>query len=181
MDAAQILAEARARPAVSGVRIIGIDGPAGAGKSTLARAISDLSGAPVIEIDDFLTWTSLESWWPRFVAEILDPLARGVDLEYRARDWWGDRDGDSLLPETKHVAWSPIVIIEGVSVTRAVAADRYALRVWVEAPADERLRRGIARDGEDQRAQWLAWQELEDEFFRSDGTRARADIHLSTA
>jgi len=165
---------------VSGVRIIGIDGPAGSGKSTLARAISAETGAPVIEIDDFLTWTSLEVWWPRFVAEILDPLAAGRDLEYGARDWWGDRDGDSLLPEPKRVRWSPLVVVEGVSVTRRAAAERYALRVWLEADPEVRLARGIARDGEDQRRQWLAWQSLEAEFFRADDTRARADIIIAT-
>jgi uridine kinase len=72
------------------------------------------------------------------------------------------------------------VVLEGVSVTRAAAAGRYAYRVWVDAPRDLRLERGVARDGEDQRPQGGAWQAMEDEFFALDGTRARADLRIET-
>ncbi len=69
----------------------------------------------------------------------------------------------------------------GVSVTRAVAADRYAFRIWVDAPAPLRLARGVERDGSDQTAQWAAWQEMERAFFAADGTAARADLRVDTA
>jgi hypothetical protein len=48
--------------------------------------------------------------------------------------------------------------------------------VWVEAPAEERLRRGLARDGERLRAQWLRWEELEAAVFAAEWTRERADL-----
>jgi len=34
----------------------------------------------------------------------------------------------------------------------------------------------LDRDGEDHRALWERWQAEEDEFFRVDGTRERADL-----
>jgi cytidylate kinase len=54
-------------------------------------------------------------------------------------------------------------------------------RVWVEAPYDVRLARGIERDGESHRDLWLAWIAEEAAFFAADGTRERADLVLATA
>ncbi len=70
----------------------------------------------------------------------------------------------------------PFVVVEGVTCTRREIADRLAVRVWVEAPADERLRRGLARDGESHRHLWERWMREEDAFFARDGTRERADV-----
>ena len=53
---------------------------------------------------------------------------------------------------------------------------RLAVRVWVEAPPSLRLRRGIVRGGEAQRANWLRWAEWEHHHFAEDGTRERADV-----
>ncbi len=50
--------------------------------------------------------------------------------------------------------------------------------MWVEAPDDVRLRRGLDRDGEDQRDHWLAWMAAEREHYRRNATRERADVVL---
>lgn len=181
---------ARAGTGAASVRIIGVDGPAGSGKSTLARELAEAAAArlgvavPVICIDDFVGWTDLDAeartWWPRLEAEVLAPLERGRDLAWRRRDWLGDPEGLGLLPEPASAEWAPLAILEGVSVTRAAAAGRLAFAVWVEAPRELRLARGVERDGEQERAHLLAWQQLEDEFFASDGTRDRADVVLAT-
>jgi pantothenate kinase-related protein Tda10 len=62
---------------VRGIRIVGIDGPSGAGKSTLALELASLLDAPVIQIDDFVSWNDFAGWWPRFERQVLDPLLRG--------------------------------------------------------------------------------------------------------
>ncbi len=72
------------------------------------------------------------------------------------------------------------MLLEGVSATRAAVTDRLAYRIWVEAPRDERLRRGVERGGEDHRHLWERWQPMEEAFFQADGTRARADIVIDT-
>lgn len=172
---ARTIADAARASAVPGVRIIGIDGPSGAGKSTVAREVAAVLGAPVVEIDDFVSWGDFAGWWPRFEAQVVTPLLAGRDARYEVRDWQNDEFGDALAG-WKSVARHPFVLFEGVTCTRRAVADRLAVRVWVDAPAEERLRRGLLRDGEDHRALWERWMREEAEFFARDGTRTRADI-----
>jgi hypothetical protein len=46
----------------------------------------------------------------------------------------------------------------------------------MEAPEEERLRRGIERDGESHRSLWCQWMEEESQFFATDHTRDRANL-----
>ena len=95
MEFAEVAAAVRARPPVSGVRIVGVDGPSGGGKSWLAGRLAEALSAPVVAIDDFVSWDSFAGWWPRFDAQVLTPLLAGRDAVYRCRDW-SDWYGDSL-------------------------------------------------------------------------------------
>lgn len=169
-----ITAAARASR-IEGVRLIGIDGPSGAGKSTIARAVARDLDAPIVEMDDFVSWGNFAGWWPRFDAEVVEPLLAGRTSTYQVRDWQGDEFGEGLAG-WKSVDPAPFVIFEGVTCTRRAIADRLAVRVWVDAPADERMRRGIARDGESHRHLWERWMPEEAAFFAADGTAARADV-----
>jgi len=166
---------------VPGVRLIGVDGPSGSGKSTLARPLAERLDAPVIEIDDFVSWVDFSGWWPRFEDQVLEPFLSGKDAVYQRRDWAGDEFGKGL-GEWRTVPWAPIVVIEGVTCTRVAAARHLACRIWVEAPPEERLRRGLARDGHGatHRGRWKTWMEEENVFFSADGTRVRADFIVPT-
>lgn len=172
---ADILADIRRREPTSGTRLVGVDGPSGSGKSTLARCLASLSDATVVELDDFLSWGDLESWWPRFEEDALGPLSQGQDARYRIRDWKNDEFGKTLNG-WKTSPWSEIIIIEGVTSTRAAIDERLAYRIWVDAPPSVRLTRGLHRDGESHRQLWLDWMALEDEFFAREKPRARADL-----
>ncbi|NUT35894.1 MAG: hypothetical protein HOV79_22795 [Hamadaea sp.] len=180
--ARQILDRALARPS-DGVRVIGVDGCAGSGKSTIARQLAEFSGAGLVEIDDFLSWDDFSGWWPRFDEQVLTPLLAGKDAYYQVRDWANDWRGGAL-GGWKTLPWQPLVIIEGVTCTRRESAGRLAYNVWVEAPADVRLARGLARDhgqGYDVTELWRSWMRQEDEFFAADGTRDRADAVVDTS
>ncbi len=185
MNAVDLVLDRLASVDGGALRIVGIDGPAGSGKSTLAAAIAEATGAPIVGIDDFVGWTDLDprgkTWWPRLEAEVLGPFLAGASIAYHRRDWHGDPEGIGVLPSPTVIATpGPLLILEGVSVTRRAIAGRLAVRVWVEAPWNVRLERGLARDGEAMREHWLVWQELESAFFALDGTRDRADVVLST-
>jgi uridine kinase len=172
----EVADQVRSRPTPHGLRIVGVDGPSGSGKTTLAARLAALTGASVIPIDDFLSWQHLADWWPRFDAQVLHPLTTGHDAHYQARDW-SDWHGDTL-GEWTTVPWSPLVIIEGVTSTRAAAGNRLAYRIFVDAPPDLRLSRGLNRDGEQHRELWQDWMRREDAFFEADQTRDRADLRV---
>jgi uridine kinase len=162
-------------PSVHGMRIVGIDGPSGAGKSTFALQLASLLDAPIIHIDDFVSWNDFAGWWPRFENQVLDPLLRGEPTRYQQRDWVSDEFGDSL-GQWATVAWSPVILVEGVTCTRRDSIGKLAYAVWMEAPEEERLRRGIERDGESHRSLWRQWMEEESQFFAADHTRDRANL-----
>lgn len=176
----QIAAAVAAREPVNGIRIVGIDGPSGSGKSHLASSLSEALEAPIIAIDDFVSWESFAGWWPRFDTQVLTPLVNGEAAIYQARDWT-DWYG-SALGEWKTQAWSPTVIIEGVTCTRRETIGRLAYAIWVEAPAPLRLARGLTRDSSFAGAEqlWHKWMAEEEYFFASDGTRDRADLIIGT-
>ena len=162
----------------TGIRLIGVDGPSGSGKSTLAARLAARSSAPIVAVDDFVSWSDFAGWWPRFDRQVLTPLLSGADARYQVRDWANDEFGTSL-DGWKAVAWAPLVILEGVTCTRLAAANRLAYTIWVEAPEDLRLQRGLGRDGTDHRQLWLTWMAEERDTFAADGTRARADLRVS--
>ncbi len=177
----EIAGAVASREPVNGIRIVGIDGPSGAGKSHLAARLAARLSAPVVAVDDFVSWDCFASWWPRFDAQVLTPLLAGEDAVYQARDW-SDWYGSSL-GGWKTQPWSSTVIFEGVTCTRRDTIGRIAYAVWVEAPAPLRLARGLARDRSFAGAEelWERWMVEEDRFFTADATRDRADLVLDTA
>lgn len=154
------------------VRIVAIDGPGGSGKSTFARRLADAAGgAQVVPTDDFASWDNPVNWWPRLLEQVLEPLARGEAGRYQRFDWPTNR-----LAEWIAVEPAPIVVVEGVSSARLEWQHHLSFVVWVDTERETRLRRGLERDGEDQRAQWETWMAAEDDHFAAHRTRERADV-----
>src|SRR3954452_18237626 len=78
-------------------RVVAVDGPGGAGKSTLAAALAHaLGGAPVVPTDDFASWEVPVGGGPRLRDEVLRRLAAGEPVRYRAYDWSGRRLGRAI-------------------------------------------------------------------------------------
>ena len=65
----ELVAAIRARIARGATRITAVDGPGGAGKSTLAAALAVELGAQLVHTDDFASWENRLDWWPSLVAE----------------------------------------------------------------------------------------------------------------
>ncbi|PSL55565.1 cytidylate kinase-like protein [Saccharothrix carnea] len=156
------------------MRLVAVDGPSGSGKSTFAaRLAAELGGVPVVPTDHFATWDDPVSWWPRLVADVLDPLWHGREARYRRLDWTG---GTPKPGEQVTVPVSDVLVVEGVSAARRSIAARLDEAIWVELPDPaERLRRAVARDGEASREHLRRWQAFERGWFVVDGTKARAD------
>lgn len=178
--AARVLA---APPRLGPVRLVAVDGHAGAGKSTFAGRVADAvrdTGATVglLHTDDLLEgWVDLDTYWPRLDAWVLDPLRRGEPGAYRAYDWHARRFGDEARP----VPVTDVLVIEGVACGRSQVRGALSLLLWVEAPEELRLRRGIARDGEAMRPEWLRWMAAETVHFARERTRDAADLRIDGA
>jgi hypothetical protein len=171
--AARALERTLARPPSLGPgRLICVDGPAGAGKTTLAAAIELADAdAHVVHCDELLQgWRGL----PGLAATIeafLAPLAAGEDSAWTRWAW--DQDA---WAESHPVSPGGLLVLEGTGSWAPAYADLVGTLVWVEAPRDLRLARGMARDGEHMREHWLTWQEDEAELHARLGTRAHADL-----
>lgn len=151
-----------------GFVLIGIGGHGGAGKTTLARSIP---GAQIVSTDEF--WNGAEFELSRLRAEVLEPVLRGETAEYRAFSWESQR----LLAAPRAVRPRGVIVIEGVCALHALFREAYDLRVWVDAPRDVRLARGIARDGEGAREIWeTRWMPSEDRYVERDDPVSAADL-----
>ena len=148
-----------------------IDGPGGSGKTTLAGALATTTGARVVHMDDLYDgWSGLARVDGQ-LDTLLRPLALGRPGYYRRYDWHA-----RAFAETVEVPPAPLLVVEGVGSGSLRCADLHTVLVWVEAPRSLRLRRGIDRDGEHLREQWLTWQAAEDAHFAVDRTRERAHV-----
>ncbi|MFE9094468.1 uridine kinase [Streptomyces sp. NPDC007264] len=162
----------RLPPSCGPVRLVGVDGHAGSGKSTFAgRLAAALGGAPVLHLDDIATHEELFSWTRRLLREVVEPLGRGESAHYRPYDWGARRLG---RPRTLPPA--PVVLVEGVGAGRRELRPHLARLLWMDLPADEAWARGRARDGEEQRAFWAAWTEAERRHFADDPSRPFAEL-----
>jgi uridine kinase len=175
--AAIVLAHARSDPARLGSsRLVCIDGPAGSGKTTLAHEVADLAGAPVVRMDDLYPgWDGLFDVEPE-VLGLLEPLSEDRTGSYRRFDWIADEYRETHLVEP-----SPLLVLEGVGSGNRTWRHLVTTLVWVEAPDDVRLARGLARDGEEQRDRWVQWMRDEARLLAQEETRTHADFVFDTS
>jgi uridine kinase len=145
IDAIRALVEERREGPLT---IMGIGGFGGAGKTTLARRVErEIHDAQVVATDAFWTGSSFDLG--RLRTAVLDLLLAGEVAEFDEWDWASKsaNTGRRLRPEG-------LIIVEGVCALHEMFRDDLRVRVWVDAPRDVRLERGVARDGEDSRATW---------------------------
>lgn len=169
--------DALAAEMVSG--IVAIDGPSGAGKSRVADALmaklaANRTGAVLVRTDDFATWDNPVAWWPELETDVLHAFIRRHDYQYRPRVW---HDGVPEPGTRVWYRWQPLLVIEGVSSARRRIANRLTHTLWLDGPpAEERLERAVARDGEQARPHLAQWQQFERGWFAVDRTRERCRV-----
>ncbi|MCL7427949.1 hypothetical protein [Streptomyces sp. YS415] len=153
------------------VRLIGVDGHAGSGKSTFAgRLARALDGAPVLRLDDIASHDELFDWTGRLQTQVIEPLSHGETAHYAPYDWHARRFRDPVpLPP------APVILVEGVGAGRRALRPYLAFLLWMDLPPAESWARGRSRDGEEQREFWDGWVAAEEKHFAADPSRPFAD------
>ena len=167
---------------LGGCRLVTIDGPAGAGKSTLAGALAgalagtaSMPAAMIVPMDDLYDgWAGLnEELFARLERSILLPLSRGRPAQYRRYDWSASDFGESTTVDP------PVtLILEGVGAGDPVTRRWANLSVWLDVPGDVGAERARLRDPGITSADWDVWLDLQGRYFAQVDNRASADVKL---
>lgn len=159
-------------PSCGPVRLVAVDGHAGAGKSTLARRLAEeLDGVPVLHTDDLATHEEPFGWQDRFAAQVLTPFAGGRAATHGVYDWTARRfAGERTVPA------APVVLVEGVGTGRRALRPHLALLLWLEVEPPVARARGMRRDGPQLEHFWTGWSAAEDAHFAADPSRPYADL-----
>lgn len=165
------------------ISLITIDGPAGAGKTTLAGLIEDslkLRGDDplTIHLDDLYNgWDdALGRSLTLTLKNILNDFSRGNEITVPQFDWVLNKYTVSrVFPRPS------ILILEGVGSGQRITRQVADIKLWVEAPAEIGLSRVLERDGEEIRTEMELWQIREREHFAREETASAADYRVKSA
>ncbi|WP_373306813.1 uridine kinase family protein [Streptomyces spinoverrucosus] len=159
-------------PSCGPVRLIGVDGHAGSGKTTFAGQLANaLGGAPVLHLDDIASHDELFAWTDRLLRQVIEPLGRGETAHYAPYDWRARHFGPP-----RPLAPAPVILVEGVGAGRRALRPHLARLLWLELPHEDAWARGQLRDGEEQREFWAGWVQAERRHFAEDPSRPFADL-----
>lgn len=175
-----------------------LDGRAGAGKSTLANRLAVALGgtasggagtfrpdapladdAPVqiVHADDMYEgWAGPATMVDILLDRILGALASGRDGSFEMWDWAADARSHTI-----DVPQRPWLIIEGVGVGLPRARELAVLTVFIDAPWEVRLQRGVERDHlayADVVERWTGFEAQERAMHERNGTREAADFRV---
>jgi len=170
--------------------IVGIDGMAASGKTTLAAALaSRFERSAVVHMDDFTI--PFEDRAPgyfdrllanadvaRFDREVLSPLLSGHDAVYRP---YICHPEPGFLAPVCVSADTHLVIVEGAYCLHDQLFDRYDLTVLSLIDPDIQRERILARNGRAQLARFASlWIPMENRHIASRNLRSRCDLTLFT-
>ena len=171
-------------PGLGTTRLVTIDGPAGAGKTTYAKQLADAmrgSGftTATIQMDDLYNgWDGLsDPQLPSHLQDwILRPLQSGQAIQHPVFDWERKEfGGKRQLPTADNL------IVEGVGAGQPALAEYADFRLWLSAPVSVRAARLRARQGPSPDEWWQRWRSQEDEYFARHNPAALADWIIDTA
>ena len=173
--------------------LVAIDGPGGAGKSTLVQLLKEQLKTlgwivAVVKHDDFYFPShqrenqrageiGRDFDWERLRDQVLTPIREERSAHYQRYDWETD-----VLAEWHTISAPDAVLVEGVYTMRRELTHLYDLKIWVECPRAIRLARGIARDGEKARTIWEQdWMPKEDDYIKTHLPRESTDLLMNGA
>jgi uridine kinase len=168
---------AAAEPRCGSVNVLAIDGPAGAGKTTLAADLAAISGAATVHLDDlYAGWTGLGAGIALVRRTVLAPLSRGHAIAVPTYDW-ARNEYTSLTP----LNVGRLLIVEGVGAGALELEDLVSVLVYLDAAPTTRRAQALGRGGEGFEDRWDEWAAVEARYWESDRPRERAQYYYDAA
>ena len=162
---------------------VAIDGCAAAGKSTLAAALGEKYGAPIVLMDDFFLRPEQRTQeryaepggnvdYERFAAEVAPHVALHDAFSYRRFDCKKMALGESVfIPE------NGVIIVEGSYSCHVNLIYVYDVKVFLKIGKSEQRRRILERNGADGlRAFEEKWIPLEELYFDAQKPGSKCDF-----
>ncbi|CAN2194045.1 Udk Uridine kinase [Candidatus Nanopelagicaceae bacterium] len=160
--------------------IIAIDGPAGAGKTTLAEhlaaALSLKYKCATIHMDDLYN-----GWSTPFDHHLEDALTKACTSHRKSEKY-----SLSFFNWSKSEYWaaveipqSELLILEGVGASQAVIRPYLSASIWIDIDRDLGLERVIARDGESISTNMQNWLGKQEQHFIENKTQMSSDFELT--
>lgn len=167
--------------------LVGIDGNCAAGKTSLAQALCQHLGCPVIHMDDFYLLPEQRTAerlaepggnvaYERFREQVLEPFKRGESACYQPYNCMTHSLGPRIT-----VGVAPITIVEGSYSLHPQLRSFYDLSVFLHVSPEEQLRRIVERNHsvgiEPFQALWIP---MEEQYFSRCNTRELSDVSFET-
>lgn len=162
--------------AKEGLILIAIDGFGGSGKSFLANSLKvKFPEITIVEMDDFYSPELKRADFERVLKQVIIPLKQGLVSNYQIYDWKNDK-----LVDAKPISSNSLVIVEGVYSLTKELLNNYDIKIWVKCSPEVGLERGVARDGEENRAKWIYdWMPLEKSYEKTQNPSNMADFIIN--
>jgi energy-coupling factor transporter ATP-binding protein EcfA2 len=161
--------------------IIAIDGPAGAGKTTLASTIS-LALSPHISTT-VIHMDQLYPGWEGALGDELTKTLTWVTTCHKAKRPllfssfnWASKEFDS----PKSHPSTQLLILEGVASAQIAIEESLATSIWLDLYPADGYQRVIERDGENISHEMKQWLVTQEQHFAADRTKERCEFLLST-
>lgn len=173
-------------PQGEGAQVIAIDGRAASGKTTLAKALSQVLDAGVIHMDDFFLPPALRTpqrlqepggnvHHERFAAEVLPWLKQTAAFAYTRFDC-----AVMELGERRQVAASPWRIVEGSYSCHPALGAYMDVRLFCDVDPAEQMCRVTLRDGAEMAERFAnEWIPMEESYFTAFAVAERAALTLT--
>ncbi len=164
---------------------VAVDGRCGAGKTTLAAALSDVFCCPVVHMDDFFLPPEMRGdkrllspggnvHIERFCGEVAPRIGRGEAFTYGVFDC-----GQGRVTRRRAIPASDILIVEGSYSLHPKIAGLYDIKVFCDIGKEAQLMRLAARDPERLDAFINRWIPMEEAYFSAYSVRDTCGFILS--
>ena len=167
--------------------VVAIDGRSNSGKSSLAKVLSEITGAGIVHMDDFLMPAgkmTVEALglpggniaYDLFKEEVLSNIRTGKAFSHRYFD-----NHKIDFKKKKRVKSSPYRIVEGSFSQHSYFGKYMDIRVFMTVDRAEQRMRVVARDGEAMAPNYFRlWIPMEEEYFRFFELDKKADVLIVT-